>query len=69
LDAVALMQAGEISDLDLATAVLAGRLGTELRLPLADSIILATARAHAAILWTQDADFEGIDGVRYRAKH
>lgn len=68
LDAVSLMQAGEISGLDLAVAMLAGRLGTELRLPLADSIILGTARAHSAILWTQDADFEGIEGVRYRAK-
>jgi predicted nucleic acid-binding protein len=34
-------------------------------LPLADSIILAAARAFNAILWTQDADFNGIEGVRY----
>jgi predicted nucleic acid-binding protein len=36
-------------------------------LPMADSIMLATARAHAAAFWTQDADFEGMPSVRYRA--
>jgi predicted nucleic acid-binding protein len=35
---------------------------------MADAMILATARSCEAILWTQDADFEGIEGVRYRAK-
>jgi predicted nucleic acid-binding protein len=68
LDAIALMQAGALSDLDLATAALAARLGIELRLPLADSIVLATARRFDATLWTQDSDFEGIEGVEYRAK-
>lgn len=66
LEAIALMQAGEILDLDLAVAVLAGRLGIEHRLPLADSILLATARA--ATFWTQDADFAGLDGVKCRAR-
>jgi predicted nucleic acid-binding protein len=39
-----------------------------LRLPMADSIILATARAYDAVLWTQDAHFEGLDRVRYIEK-
>lgn len=43
----------------------AARLSADLCLPMADSIILATARAHDAVLWTQDADFEGIEGVCY----
>lgn len=68
LDAISLMQTGEIVNLDLAIATLAGRLGIELHLPLADSILLATARARSATFWTQDADFAGIEGVRYRAK-
>lgn len=68
LDAIALMQAGEMVDLDLGIAALAGRLGLELRLPLADSILLATARARSATFWTQDADFAGIAGVKYCAK-
>jgi predicted nucleic acid-binding protein len=40
----------------------------EKRLPLADSIILATARRHSALVWTQDAHFEGLEGVRYVAR-
>jgi predicted nucleic acid-binding protein len=36
-----------------------------MKLPMADSIMLATARHSGAVLWTQDADFEGIEGVRY----
>ena len=37
-------------------------------LPMADSIILATARTHGATLWTQDSHFEGLEAVEYRAK-
>jgi toxin FitB len=40
----------------------------ELRLPMADSIILATARAYSATFWTQDADFQNIEGVQYVEK-
>jgi predicted nuclease of predicted toxin-antitoxin system len=40
----------------------------QLKLPMADSMILASARAFDAVLWTQDADFKGLEGVRYRAK-
>ena len=40
----------------------------ERKLPMADAMILATARSCGAILWTQDVDFDGIEGVRYRAK-
>ena len=35
---------------------------------MADSLILATAREYEATLWTQDADFEGVSGVQYKAK-
>jgi toxin FitB len=35
---------------------------------MADSIILATARAYGALVWTQDADFKEINGVRYTAR-
>lgn len=40
----------------------------EHKLPLADSVVFATALLHDATLWTQDADFEGLPNVRYRAK-
>ena len=66
LQAVAVMQQGTVIDLDAPLAVAAARLSTEHRLPLADSVILATARAQAAVLWTQDAAFKGMPGVEYR---
>lgn len=68
LQVVAVMLQGKVVELDATLALSAAKLGVELRLPLADSVILATARAHDAVLWTQDTDFEGIDGVRYIAK-
>ena len=46
----------------------AARLSVDLKLPLADSVILSTARAHLAVLWTQDTDFATIPGVKYVAK-
>jgi predicted nucleic acid-binding protein len=68
LQAVALMQQGQVIELSSALALSAARVGLEHRLPMADSIIFATAKAHGAILWTQDSDFEGIPGVKYTAK-
>ena len=68
LQAVALMQQGNVVDLDVAQAIRAAKLGLEHKLPLADSVILATARAYDAVLWTQDADFEAVDGVKYQLK-
>ena len=68
LQAVAVMQQGNIAGLGAATALNAARLSVKLGLPLADSVILATAREYGAQLWTQDADFEGIAGVRYRRR-
>ena len=68
LEAMALMQQGSMVDLDATLAMSAARLSLELKLPMADSIVLATARASAATLWTQDDDFEGLADVKYIAK-
>lgn len=65
LQAAAAMEQGTIVPLDAPIALAAGRLGAERGLPLADSVILATAQAHKALIWTQDADFRKLDGVRY----
>jgi len=67
LTAVALLQGGRVVDLDAPLALAAARLGAELKLPLADSVVLATARRAEATLWTQDSDFDGLANVRYRA--
>lgn len=68
LEAVALMMAGLQVPLDVTVALAAAKLSDELKLPIADSIMLATAQLNAAILWTQDADFAAIDGVMYTPK-
>jgi len=66
--ATAAMQQGRVVDLDADLSLEAARLSLEFKLPLADSIILAAARAHQAVLWTQDADFMGITGVKFKAR-
>ena len=65
LQVVALMRQGRVIDIDTPIALAAAKISLNLSLPLADSIIIATARAYDAIVWTQDADFKGIDGVNY----
>jgi len=63
--AVTLMSQGRVVDLDAALSIAAARLSVAEKLPLADSVMLATARAFGATLWSQDADFKGLAGVRY----
>jgi predicted nucleic acid-binding protein len=65
LQAIALMHQGLIVDLTSSIALDAAKIGAQLKLPLADSVILAIARTHAAVIWTQDEDFKGIKGGRY----
>jgi len=65
LRAIALMQQGTVVDLTSPIALSAAKLSVELKLPMADSVMLASARAYSATFWTQDAHFENIDGVRY----
>ncbi|TVS09150.1 MAG: type II toxin-antitoxin system VapC family toxin [Gammaproteobacteria bacterium] len=59
------MQQGRVLGLSSTLALEAARLSTVMKLPMADSIMLTTARTFDAVLWMQDADFEGLDGVRY----
>lgn len=68
LQAIALMQQGVVVELTPPLALEAARTSVTLGLPMADSIILATARTFDATLWTQDADFAAVEGVRYIAK-
>jgi len=67
LQACAAMQQGRMIDLDVSLALEAARLSATLKLPMADSIILATARTHGATLWTQDADFRDLTDVQFVA--
>ncbi len=66
LRAIALMRQGRVIELTDTLALGAARLSHELKLPMADSVMLYTARQHGALLWTQDAHFEAIgEDVRY----
>jgi len=66
VEAVGLMRQGCVVDLTEAIAMDAACVSVKYRLPMADSIICATARAHDAQVWTQDEDFEHLPGVNYR---
>ncbi|MCL4560105.1 MAG: type II toxin-antitoxin system VapC family toxin [Chloroflexi bacterium] len=68
LSAISWMAIGLVTDLTQEIALAAADLSVDLKLPMADSIILATARAHTAILWTQDEHFKDLPDVRYVEK-
>ena len=68
LQAAAIMSQGQVIDLDMSLAITAAKLSAEHKMPMADSIILATARQYNASVLTQDNDFEGIAGVEYFKK-
>ena len=68
LDAVAAMQKTRIVPLDNEIAVVAADLSLEYKLPMADAIVLATARLHDAEVVTSDIDFKDVPGVTYIPK-
>jgi predicted nucleic acid-binding protein len=68
LQAIAVMLRGRVVDLDAQLALAAAKMSVHQRIPMADSIILATARMHGATLWSQDEHFEQTEGVRFIAK-
>ena len=68
LQVVALMKQGQVIDLTTDISMMAAKLSLEHNIPMADSIILSTAHYYQATVWTQDADFKGIKGVKYIPK-
>lgn len=68
LQAAAHMQQGRVVDLTGTLAMKAARMGMDFKLPLADSIIYATARQYDAMLWTQDEDFKNLPHVKFIPK-
>ncbi|MBN2415450.1 type II toxin-antitoxin system VapC family toxin [bacterium] len=68
LQAVALMQQGRVIDLTAEIAMSAAVISHTRKIPMADSIILATAHKYNAEIWTQDEDFMHMPRVRYFAK-
>ena len=68
LEAVAVMMQGQVVELDSSIAISAAKISDELKMPMADSMMLATARIFEAFLWTQDADFASLSDVKYVSK-
>lgn len=68
LQAAAAMQKGTVVALTVPLAIAASKLSIEHALPMADSLILATAQEFNAILWTQDSDLKNINNVKYFPK-
>lgn len=68
LQVAAVLHQGQVVALDGALALSAAQLGVAHTLPLAESIIYATAKQYKATVWTMDADFAALDGVRYFPK-
>jgi predicted nucleic acid-binding protein len=65
LQAIAVMSQGKVIELDIKLSLSAAKISVDLGIPMADSMMLATAKAFHATLWTQDEDFKAIEGVRY----
>ncbi|MBN4059913.1 MAG: VapC toxin family PIN domain ribonuclease [SAR86 cluster bacterium] len=65
---VAHMKQGRVIDLDSELAINAASFGITHKLPLADSILFATAQKYDATIWTQDKDFQGLPNVKYYSK-
>ena len=68
LSVVAAMRKGAVIDLDDRLALEAAEISIDTRLPLGDSVMLATARSRCAELWTQGSDFKGLEDVRFFKK-
>lgn len=64
-ESIECMLQGTVRDLDIEISLSAAKLGIQYKIPLADSIILATGMACEATVWSQDADFEGLPYVKY----
>lgn len=66
LQAIAQMKQGRIIDITEDIALSAALTSLKYKIPMADSLIFATAQTHGALLWTQDDHFESLPGVNYR---
>jgi predicted nucleic acid-binding protein len=68
LQTIAAMKNGKVVDLTVPIALEASKLSLEFELPMADSIVLSTAKQFNAVIWTCDSHFKNIKGVKYFPK-
>jgi predicted nucleic acid-binding protein len=69
LQSIAAMQKGKVIELTMSIALNAAKLSIQHNLPMADSIIFATAKSCQCVIWTQDAHFKNLPGVKFFPKH
>jgi predicted nucleic acid-binding protein len=68
LQALAAIQKGKIVELSPSISISASKISLRYNLPMADSIIYATAKRLNATVWTQDVDFKDLPGVKFIPK-
>ena len=66
LQAIAQMKQGKVIELNEEIALKAAMISLRYKLPMADSFIYATGQIENATIWTQDADFKELPGVKYK---
>lgn len=66
LQVVAHMKQGRIIPVTEEIALKAALISLKFRLPMADSLIYSTGQIENAVIWTQDADFKGLPGIKYK---
>ena len=68
IEAIGIMQQARVIDVDASISIEAARISQEMKIPMADSLIYATAKQNDAIVWTQDSDFKNLDNVKFIKK-
>jgi predicted nucleic acid-binding protein len=67
-EGIGMMQQAKIIDISFSISIHAATISHQFKLPMADSLIYATALQSEAIVWTQDKDFKGLKNVKYIKK-
>lgn len=62
------MRLGRVLDLTDARAIAASTAASQHKLAMADAAMYSMACEFGATFWTQDVDYQGLDGVQYCAK-
>ncbi|MDP3284563.1 MAG: type II toxin-antitoxin system VapC family toxin [Desulfobacterales bacterium] len=62
------MRLGRVLDFTDSRAVAASKVSRQHRLALADSAMYSMAMEYGATFWTQDSDYDGLEGVRFFTK-
>lgn len=68
IQAIAVMQQAEVLEITSQVAIEGSKISIQNKIPITDSLIIASARSVGAKIWTQDYDFKGLDNVMFFKK-